>query len=107
MKAYVVYDVENHEGYQDIVFGNSVREIKKNWHEYESCEDADYIDVRVERRPIFDGLENLTHKELMYEAILNGWWYQYEDNIYTEDNIDEAVELGIVTPYSETRRNMT
>lgn len=96
MKAYKVYNTENYEGYQDIVFAESAKEAKKRWRTLDSCEDAEYINIRVNRLPFLDGMEKRTMKEIMYVAILNGWWYEIDDKKYDEENMDEALEMGYV-----------
>lgn len=99
MKAYKVYDIENYEGYQDIVFAETSREAKKMWSTLDGCDGADYINIRVNRLPFLDDMENRSMKEIMYVAILNGWWYEVDGNRYDEENLGEAIEKGIVTPF--------
>lgn len=98
MKAYKVYDVENYEGYEDIVFAKTAREAKKMWSTLDSCADAEYINIRVNRLPFLDGMEDRTKEEVLYVAMLNGWWYEIGDKRCDEENIDEAIADGIVTP---------
>ncbi|HLR58890.1 MAG TPA: hypothetical protein VK094_00230 [Pseudogracilibacillus sp.] len=100
MKAYKVYDEYNHEGYQDVVFATTANEAKKKaFISANSCQNAEWIDIRVNRVPYLDGLEKRTHEEIMYVAILNGWWYEFEDVRYDEENIGEAIKKGAVVPY--------
>lgn len=99
MKAYKVYDTEDHEGYQDIVFAETAREAKKQGRTLDSCVDAEYINIRVNRLPFLDGMENRSEQEILYIALMNGWWHDYGDTRYTEENVDDAIARGIVTPY--------
>lgn len=61
--------------------------------------DSNWIDIRVNWLPFLDNMENRANKEIMYIAILNGWWYDYGSIRYNKENLDSAIELGIVTPY--------
>lgn len=100
MKAYKVYDCSSWEGYQDIIFAESSRKAKtKAFSLGDSCQDADWIDLRVNRLPFLDGMEDKTMKEIMYVAILYGWWYECDGVRYDEENIDEAIEKGIIVPF--------
>ncbi len=99
MKAYKVYDVHCHEGYQEIVFATTSQEAKRiAYNTRESCQDAEWIDLRVNRVPYLDGMENRTEKELLYVAMQYGWWYEVDGNRYDEESINEAIAKGIVTP---------
>jgi len=101
MKAYKVYNPDDHEGYQEIAFGNTKKEAKeKAWSSSEFLSDTDYENVIVERLPFLDGMHDKTQEEIIYITLLNGWWYEYEDVRYDEENIEEAIKKGIVTPIS-------
>jgi len=99
MRAYRVYDPECYEGYESIVFANTVNEAKKKG--YALIDDVEWIDLRVRRLSELDGMQDLTEKELRYVAITRcGFWYNDGyDKTYNEENIDEAIESGFVTPY--------
>src|SRR5699024_603912 len=99
MKAYKVYDPNNWEGYQDIVFATTASEAKKKGFGIDSCEDSEWVNVRVNRIPYLDNMENCTKEEIMYVAILNGWWYEVDGNRYDDDNIYEAIEKVVVSTY--------
>lgn len=109
MKAYKVYNLNDWEGYQDIVFAETAKEAKKKGFKTSNLlYDSDWIDIRVNRLPFLDGMENRDKKEIMYVAILNGWWYEIDGIRYHEENIGEAINKGIVTPYEmgvENERN--
>lgn len=100
MKAYNVYDPNHWEGYQDIIFAPTVNEAKKKaLSAGGSCQDAEWINLRAVRIPYLDDMEKLTEKEIMYVAILHGWWHEVDGVRYDEENIDEAIANGVVTPY--------
>lgn len=56
MKAYKAFDNGAVEIYSTVVFAENCREAKKIAFETECCEDAQYIDVRVQRFPQADKL---------------------------------------------------
>lgn len=102
MKAYKVYDISHDEGYQDIIFAKTAQEAKiKAFGTSPACESSEWIDLRVGRVPYLDGMENCTERELMYVAIENGWWYEVDGIKYDEENLEEAVKEGIVTPFKQ------
>lgn len=101
MKAYRVYDPNCHEGYESIVFANTATEAKTKGHGMIELWDVEWINLRVRRIPELDDMQDLTDKELRYVAITQcGFWYNDGyDNIYHEENINEAIESGFVAPY--------
>lgn len=101
MKAYKVWTDHHHEGHQDIVFAESVSEAKKLAQSSHVCDGADWIDLRVKREPEIDGMQDYTDKELIYELIKIGWWYDFGVFIVNEDNLDEALERGLVKKRGE------
>lgn len=54
LKAYKAWDDRSLEPYATVVFTESTREAKKIAFSTETCEDADYINVRVQRFPQMD-----------------------------------------------------
>lgn len=100
MKAYKVYNKYDWDGYQDIVFAESGREAKKQWQTLDSCSDVDYINIRVNRLSFLDGMENRTQEEIRYVAINNGWWYEIGGTRYDEENIQQAIDDGVVKEFS-------
>ncbi len=56
MKAYRAWDNGSCESYSTIVFAENSRAAKKIAVGTEACEDAEYIDVRVQRLPAADKL---------------------------------------------------
>lgn len=96
MKAYQVWDIENYEGYQDVVFAENAKAAKTMGFGLENCSGAEWINMRVRRLPELDGMEDYTHKELMYELIKLGWWYEHEGVRYTEEDLDLALGKGYV-----------
>lgn len=54
MKAYKAWDTMNVEGYSTVVFAENAQKAKKVALGTDACEDADYIDVRVQRLPEMD-----------------------------------------------------
>lgn len=54
LKAYRAWDANDVETRETVVFAENAREAKKIASETETCEDADYINVRVQRYPQMD-----------------------------------------------------
>lgn len=54
MKAYKAWDTKSLEDYSTVVFAETAKEAKKIAFATETCEDADYINVRVQRFPQMD-----------------------------------------------------
>jgi|SRR5690625_3390328 len=97
MKAYEAYDEHHPEGYKDIVFAETAAEAKKKaFSTGSSCQEAEWIDLRVRRLPYLDDMESCSEKKIRYITLINGWWYNDGDAVYTEDNIDEAIANGVV-----------
>lgn len=92
MKAYKVWHDNHHEGHQDIVFADNVSEAKKLAQGSHVCDGVDWIDIRVKREP-------------EYELIKIGWWYDFGVFIVNEDNLDEALERGLVKKRGENNES--
>lgn len=56
MKAYKAWDNGSCENWSTVVFAENAREAKKVAIGTELCEDANFIDVRVQRYPVADKL---------------------------------------------------
>lgn len=54
MKAYKAWDNDAAEDYSTVVFANTAKEAKKIAFHSETCEDARFIDIRVQRFPEMD-----------------------------------------------------
>lgn len=70
MKAYKVWDNGSVEPYSTVIFAESVREAKKIARSMEVCEDADYVNIRVQRFPAMD-----EH----YRGHVEADWFDMED----------------------------
>lgn len=105
MKAYKVWHDNHHEGHQDTVFADNVSEAKKLAQSSHVCDGADWIDIRVKREPEIDGMEDYSDKELIYELIKIGWWYDFGHIVITEDNLDQALEQGLVKKREENNES--
>lgn len=70
MKAYKAWDANSIEPYQTVVFAENAREAKRIAFETETCEDADYINVRIQRYPQMDEY---------YRGSAEIDWYDIED----------------------------
>lgn len=70
MKAYKAWDARSVEPYSTVVFAENVKAAKKIAASSEVCEDADYIDIRVQRFPQMDD-------HYRGKAEIN--WYDMED----------------------------
>lgn len=55
MKAYKAWDTKNFEGTSTVVFAETAQAAKNAARCTETCEDAAYIDIRVQRLPEMDG----------------------------------------------------
>ena len=84
LKAYRAWGVNDVEARETVVFAENAREAKKIASETETCEDADYIDVRVQRFPQMD-----EH----YRGSAEVDWYDMEDR-------KALVELGWTCLYT-------
>lgn len=78
MKAYKLSVKNDSDQGEVIVFAQTAREAKNNWHWYL---DADsFLDKLVHRAPEFDGMENATELELMTKQWQKGWrWFDYNN----------------------------
>lgn len=70
MKAYKAWDTRNVEGYSTVVFAENAQKAKKVALGTDACEDADYINIRVQRLPEMD-----SH----YRGKTEIDWYDMED----------------------------
>lgn len=76
MKAYVIGLHSNPDAGNDIVFAENSKEAFKKAQSEDVTEGKEsYIDVYAHRSPEFDGMEKCTHKEIMYQQYLSGWWF--------------------------------
>lgn len=70
MKAYKAWDARSVEPYSTVVFAENVKAAKKVAASSEVCEDADYINIRVQRCPEMDD---------HYRGKAEIDWYDMED----------------------------
>lgn len=76
MKAYKLYVANDDEGLCEVVFANTVREAKKKIDGTDLYYE-EWIDIRANRYPTFDGMEHLTKREFAKETWRHGWqWYE-------------------------------
>lgn len=54
LKAYKAWDAHSIEPYQTVVFAENEREARRIAYTTDTCEDADYINIRVKRCPQMD-----------------------------------------------------
>ena len=50
-------------------------------------------------------MQDYTEKELIYELIKIGWWYEFGHIIITKDNLDEALEQELVKKREENNES--
>ena len=78
MKAYKLSVKNDSDQGEVIVFAQTSREAKKNWHWY--LDAGSFLDKLVHRAPEFDDMENATELELMTKQCQYGWrWFNYND----------------------------
>ncbi|MFJ6415043.1 hypothetical protein ACIQLG_19880 [Terribacillus saccharophilus] len=96
MKAYVGV-IDEHEGYQEIVFADTANGAKQKFQALPEC-DLEYTDVRVRRAKYADGYENVSLKEFREMQLDNDWWmtcYKTGKQVFKED-VDYVDEDGHV-----------
>lgn len=87
MKAYMLGLYSDDDQGNEIVFAKTAKEAKK----YNRDLDPDsYIDLFAKRAPEFDGMENMSIKELMKEQWREGWWF-HQDGCPSNDESDDEV----------------
>lgn len=74
MKAYVL-SIENYDDKgEEVVFAENAQKARnKVWNT--NLDPDNFIDVRARRAQEFDGMENLSEKEMFKEKWRNGWWF--------------------------------
>ena len=89
MKAYIARNKQDDDAGSEIIFANTVKEARSSVDE-SLLGYPDYIDVEVRRYPLFDGMENLSERELSKEKWRNGWrWFDYNDMPNEWESTDE------------------
>ena len=95
MKAYVIWDTECEEGYQELVYATTAKEARNTG--LGELPYAEFINVRVKRASYMDDTEYLSEADRIIRLIEHGWWYEVEGQRYDEDNLDafrEGVQNG-------------
>ncbi|AHC94168.1 hypothetical protein T548_0090 [Lactococcus phage phiL47] len=89
MKAYKLSIKDDPDQGEVIVFAQTAREAKNNWHWY--LDTDSFLDKLVHRAPEFDGMENASDMELMTKQWQEGWrWYDcYDIPDVEEDTIED------------------
>ncbi|OFI48839.1 hypothetical protein BG261_05470 [Floricoccus tropicus] len=100
MKAYRIWDKYDSEKGQKIVFGNTVREVKRDNFCCDMFEDVEWTAFMVKREPAFDDMENLPPAEFAYERALEGW--RYFDYYVSEPCTDECTKEEYIEWYKKT-----
>lgn len=90
MKAYVCGIRSNDDAGNEVVFAKNSKEAMKKAQLLEILDYKEsYIDVYVKRASEFDGMEDLSDKELTKVKWRNGWWFEYIDYPDSEEGTDE------------------
>lgn len=89
MKAYKLSIKDDPDQGEVIVFAQTAREAKNNWHWY--LDTDNFLDKLVHRAPEFDGMENASDMELMTKQWQEGWrWYDcYDIPDVEEDTVED------------------
>ena len=91
MKAYEVKDEKSDEGYSIIVYANTVREARNIGLSSIDLDHAEFLNVTAKRAPYMDDTEDLGDMDRYIILLQHGWWFQYGNNIYDEDNLGEFI----------------
>lgn len=87
MKAYKVWTDDSDKGC-GIVFAESFGKARQQAQGTDACEDEEFINIRVARLPLLDGMENeepsdnLWLNEKIRKILVKEGWYCYEPNVY-------------------------
>lgn len=99
MKAYITGITDDDDAGNEIVFANTAREARKMvWGSDFTAFAERYIDVYARRYPNYDGMENLSKKELALQQWHDGWWFHQSG--YLSD--DEWTDEQFIQWYEET-----
>lgn len=87
MKAYQVDDKygENSE----LVYADNANKAKANAWKSDNLCDVDFIDLRARRAKYADDTEHLKEVERICFLCANGWWYEFDDERWDEENWKE------------------
>jgi hypothetical protein len=99
MKAYYLSIKDNDDAGQQVVFANTAKEAKKLVSDDNLVDSLEeYTDLRVNRAPKFDGMENLDDAHLALEQWKWGWiWFDMD---YPDP--DEATDEEFIKWYEST-----
>lgn len=99
MKAYILQMNNDPDAGMLVVFANTAREAKNQAIGQDFYEmSGEWLELRVNRAPQFDGLEGLSNAELALRQWREGWrWY---DQHYPDP--DEATDKEFLHWYGET-----
>lgn len=93
MKAYKLYIVDNDDAGAQIVFANTAKEAKRLVHGNVWDNLENYIDLRVNRTPQFDDLEELSAAEISMHQWRDGWiWFDMDYPDPEEASDDEFLK---------------
>lgn len=84
MKAYYISIDDNPDAGGNLVFANNYREAKQPSNTGDLMYER-WIDIRCRRMPHFDGMENLSERELDLAKWRNGWWCCSNEPVFTDD----------------------
>lgn len=88
MKAYILHEKHNEDKGQVVVFAETANKAKAQVYSTDLDPD-DFIDVRVNRAPEFDGMEKLGMRELDLKKWREGWWFEMGDFPDPDEATDE------------------
>lgn len=99
MKAYCGQIRDDPDAGMEIIFANTVKEAKRRiWGSDFTSFAESYLDLEVRRYPKYDGMENLSAKELAKEQWRDGWWFHQSGY----PDADEAPDEDFYKWYEDT-----
>lgn len=101
MKAYCLSIKDEDDAGKAIVFANTAKEAKKQVFGHDELVEAlqgGWIDLRVNRAKIYDGMENLDSAHLALHKWKDGWfWF----DLYDMPDPDEATDAEFIEWYRD------
>lgn len=101
MKAYITGIRDDDDAGNEIVFAETAKKARsKVWGTDFTAFAESYIDIYAHRYPQYDGLEDLSPRELAKTQWRDGWWFHQDD--YPDP--DEATDEDFYEWYDDTQK---
>lgn len=95
MKAYIVSDKNDYDPIV-LIFADTANQAKSKATRREELDGIEYVNLSARRAKYADGHGNDTERELIILLIKHGWWYEIGGTRIDEENLEEALEKGIL-----------